>query len=62
MTDIDFYCPKCGEYTKAELVDGFIYSDPFSPSLKCNVCETYWRIEVYDVGKEDDKKYGKIKS
>lgn len=60
MREVDFYCPKCGEYTKAELVDNFLYADPFAPSIKCKECETYWRIEIYDVGEEDNKKYGVI--
>lgn len=47
QSTVAFYCPKCGEMSKAELVYGHIFPDPASrPIIVCNVCGAEWCVEL----------------
>ena len=46
---IPFYCPKCGEETKAELLGECLYADPHEPTIKCPNCESAYRIELFEL-------------
>ncbi len=42
-----FYCPACGEETEAALLRGTLFASPDEPAIKCVLCGTKFRIELF---------------
>lgn len=47
------YCPKCGTESIATLYYGFIVAHPEKATIKCGYCDTDFRIEFFEVDKNE---------
>lgn len=54
MSKCPFYCPCCGEETKAKLLLGLLFASPNNEAvIQCGVCKTKFRIELWVVEEEE---------
>ena len=50
--ELTVYCPICGEYSAKPLYDK-IFADPWEPVFECIQCGTFWRMNLYEVEKDN---------
>lgn len=47
------YCPKCGTESIATLYYGYIVANPEKATIKCGYCDTDFRLEFFEVDKNE---------
>lgn len=54
MTFTDFYCPKCGNKTRAMLYYDMVPADPLHrATINFGYCHTDWGIKLYEVEQKE---------